>query len=328
MADTSEYSSDKNYKDPFWKNVGFWRFAFCLLILSGFLFRYIRNPEKLPDMKSIKWNFFVWIILLSAVANLISGWSYSMVILRSQPSIKIWQIIRAFIISRGLNLITPQSGTVFFAMTLKKRSGLAYTEYAASMAAFVWLDLTLACLAAACALRFSPSTDENLVLTALFLVCFAISITGIRILRRLVTKDFLKSLPFMPESASIRLGNMFGTLSRLVNNRSLCLKLAGMGLISTMIHGVRLLLCFAMVEAWIPWPEAFATTILVKATNTLAITPGNLGILEGLIGYMGTVSGLSLGAAIIAGVAYRFASYIALMSMSLFFTLIKPDSHL
>ncbi len=306
------------------KGASWIRFLLLTAVLAGFTIYFIRHPDRLPDFKVLRWNYFVWVILLSVLANLAAALGYHAILKHCDPRLRRWQAVRIFIVGRALNLISPQGGTLYKAVSLKSGTGLSYTRYTAAVTANIWLDLTLASLTAALVLLLTPHASTSPFIAWGFTAAFICSVALIRIASSLSKRGLWTRLPFLPNRLRTKLSEVAGMVTELMGDRRLCLTFSSWALINTTIHGCRLWLCFAMIEQWIPWSQAFATMILVKASNTVAITPGNLGIVEGIVGFMGRQFGLTLGSAVVAGLAYRFASYIALLGMSAGFILWKP----
>lgn len=301
------------------------RFLFLALVLFGFVLYFANHPERLPDWNQLRWQYFIPVIGLSILANLTAAFGWHAILKNCHVQLGHLQVVRIFILGRTLNLISPQGGTLYAAVSLKSDCGLGYRQYAAAMTASLWLDLTLASLTVAIALMASQPSDHRF-LFWLFLAAFLLSVVGMRLILMLSPSTKWEQLPLIPPQIGARIGELAGLVAELVGNIRLCLAFGGWALANTVIHGFRLWLCFAMVEAWIPWSQAFATTILVKASNTVAITPGNIGIVEAIVGLMGSRFGLSAGAAVLAGLAYRFASYIGLLGTSLCFIVFKYDT--
>ncbi len=300
-------------------------FVFIALLIGSGLY-FARHPERLPTSDQLKWNYFSWIILLSALANVAAAKGYCTIVQHCDSRLNTRKVIRAFIISRSLNLISPQGGTVYRAVALKTDTGFSYTRYTSSMTVCLWLDLTLASFAAALSLLFIPPSHERTQLISCFVVACLCSITAARILPTLSKTRFLEKIPLLPRRIKDMTTESLAIAITLINKPRLLLHFGSWALTNTLLHGTRLWLCFAMVEAWIPWPKAFSTSILVKASNTISITPGNLGIIESIVGIMGTGFGLSLGGAVLAALIYRFASYIALLTMSACLLIWNPSS--
>ena len=292
------------------------RLLLLVAMLVGFGLYFYRHPEKIPDPSAIEWHYFSWIILLSAFANLAAAFAYHCIIWQTQEELTRFEIVRIFIISRSMNLISPQGGTLYAAMTLKNGAGLSYTKYSAGSTACLWLDLTLASATASIALSFTQASVQRSSLLTIFIGCCGCSLIGVSVLRRLQRSQYLERATRIPDRIHTKLLEFTSTVNQLLSHRRLCFEFGAWSLVNTSIHALRLWLCFAMVEQWISLPNAFTTTILVKASNTVAITPGNLGIAESIVGFMGTKFGLSVGAAVLAGVVYRFSTYIALLGMS------------
>lgn len=316
---SAEVKQPQEMPKTIWKQAWFWRGALFLILLAGFVIYYMRNPGKLPDWNSVRWNFFIWIIVLSALSNLIAGCAYFLVVKRALHDLHIFTVIRAFIISRSLNLITPQGGTVFRAITLKEKASFSYSQYSATLSACVWLDLCLAAPMALVALCFVPDSRERNQIMVFFLLCWGVLLVSAWLLALWNRLNFIRRIPFLRDDIRTRLSDISELIDSLIKCPRMIIGYGILVMFGNILNGFRFWLCFGMVDAWISWPQAFATGIVVKACNMFSVTPGNLGVIEGIVGLMGELFGSTLGAAVIAGFAYRFASYIALFVMSAIF---------
>ena len=305
---------------------GLLRLILLLLLLAGFGLYFQNNPKRFPDLSLIKWNYFIWIILLSTLANLLAAGAFQAIVRHLQPNLDSLKICRIFLLSRSMNLITPKGGTLYSAIHLKKKSGFSFTKYTATSTACTWLDLTLACLASVIALLCIESTIQRNNFIILFGATFLLSLSGITVLLLLGNNSKLRQVPLLPQTIQSKIGAFIDVLAKLLSHPRLCLTFGAWSLSSTAVHGTRLWLCFIMLQQTLPWPKAFATTIFVKASNTLSVTPGNLGVVEGIITLTGSIFGIAVGTAVVAGLIYRFSSYLALLAIGTLLILWKSDS--
>jgi uncharacterized protein (TIRG00374 family) len=285
-------------------------------VVLCFAVYFSRHPEQIPDFSNIRWEYLGWIILLSAIANILAGLGYHTLARLYDPSLERFQTLRIFLLGRTLNLISPQGGTFFAAVSLKVKHSFGYTKYIATMTASLWLDISLASAVALPVLAFAPRFESK----QLLILTFACALSGCLLLALIALRFKNRNHPSADASllakAQAKIEELGTMLSKLVSDPRRCLNYAALSLANTAIHGTRLWLCFAMLGQFILWPHAYATTVIVKASNTVAITPGNFGIVEGIIGLVAGQVGIPITIAILAGVTYRFASYAALISMS------------
>jgi uncharacterized protein (TIRG00374 family) len=293
------------------------RIVVLIVLVGGFAVYFTRHRELLPDWELIRWNYFYWIIFLSIVANLAASMAYQALVLHLHPSLCGKEVIRIFIIGRTLNLISPQAGTLYSAISMKA-GGYSYTKYSATMAASLWLDITLATAAAIAALSFVQNSHDADALLLVFCLVLLLSLFAGIVLLKGYRHRLLERFVFSRGRIGQRLSELTEMLNGIIRNTRVCLIFSLWSVANALVHGFRLYLCFAMLQAVIDLPYALACTVLVKASNTISITPGNFGIVEGIVGLMGSQIGISLGVAVLAGLVYRLGSYIALFLMSLF----------
>jgi len=298
------------------------RIVVLIVLTGGFTAYFIRHRELLPDWELIRWNYFYWIIFLSVIANLAASMAYQALVRHLHPSLRRKEIIRIFIIGRTLNLISPQAGTLYSAISMKA-GGYSYTKYSATMAASLWMDITLAAAAAIAALSFVQNSHHADTLFLVFCSVLLLSLLAGIVLLKGHRHRLLEHFVFSRGRIGQRLSELTEMLNGIIRNTRLCLVFSLWSLANALVHGLRLYVCFAMLQAVINWPYALACTVLVKASNTISITPGNFGIVEGIVGLMGSQIGISLGVAVLAGLVYRLGSYIALFLMSLFLNFLK-----
>ncbi len=301
----------------------YWRVLLFLLLLIGFFSYFINNPDNIPRWETINWNYFLWVILMSGLANIIAGIAYYIVVSKTQSNLRLQTVLRAFIISRTINLFAPQGGTVYRAIALNKLASFSYSNYSATISACLWLDLFLAAPLTVFILLFTPNSLARDQLIFGFLLCWGLLLLGAVLLVIWNRCKLLNTLSFLSIRVRMHLSNIANTLASLIKNPKLILQYGSLVSVGNILNGFRFSLCFVMVGSSVSWSNAFAIGVIVKACNMFSVTPGNLGVIEGVVGVLGAQIGLTLGTAVLAGLAYRFASYIALFFMSLIL-LIKP----
>ncbi len=183
-------------------------------------------------------------------------------------------------VGQMLNLFVPQLGSVYRGVVLKRDYGISYLTWATGLISFVWLDMVGGLLIALLAivtlepglLFFGRSAGAVLGL-ALFGV-----FTG-----PIVVAWLMERIPSRSGSLGRwqqRLTTLLSTASSVARSPSLMLRFFALNLLVTTGQTTTLWLAFQSVGASISLSGLLLFQILIKLTNQVVITPGNLGITE------------------------------------------------
>jgi uncharacterized protein (TIRG00374 family) len=112
----------------------------------------------------------------------------------------------------------------------------------------------------------------------LLLVFFVLS--GVALAAALGVSRVIRSLP---RAVSQRVSAASDSFGRLASNPKLIISLVVLHAAATLLRGTRIWLLFGSVGAGLSWQEALLIVALAEATVLIPITPGGLGIREGII---------------------------------------------
>lgn len=221
-------------------------------------------------------------------------------------------------VGQFLNLLVPQLGNVYRAWILKKDFNVTYTQYASGLFAFVWLDLIIGILIATSTIAILDPAMGLFGMPALLVLGFAVMglITLPVVLARV--------LPLVPFRGA--------TVSRL-RERATHLLFLGTGVFrSTQFLGRVLMLNLAMATVQIITLHFVFVAVglkvsisrlalfqtIIKLSNQVAITPGNLGLVEFAYGLLAQDSLRSLETGLAAGLLMRAIGTITVVALGFF----------
>jgi uncharacterized membrane protein YbhN (UPF0104 family) len=183
-------------------------------------------------------------------------------------------------VGQMLNLFVPQLGSVYRGVVLKRDYGISYLTWATGLISFVWLDMLGGLLIALLAIIF---LEPGLV----FFGRSAAGILGLALFGIFTGPIAVAWVMERVPSRSGRLGKLQRRLTTLLSTSSaaarspgLMLRFFALNVLVTTGQATTLWLAFQSVGAAISLSGLLLFQILVKLTNQVVITPGNLGITE------------------------------------------------
>jgi uncharacterized membrane protein YbhN (UPF0104 family) len=183
-------------------------------------------------------------------------------------------------VGQMLNLFVPQLGSVYRGVVLKRDYGISYLTWATGLISFVWLDMVGGLLIALTAivmlepglLFFGRSAGGILALA--LLAIFTGPIAAAWVMERVPSRSGRLG------KLQQRLTTLLSTASKAARSPGLMLRFFALNLLVTTGQTTTLWLAFGSVGASISLSGLLLFQILIKLTNQVVITPGNLGITE------------------------------------------------
>ncbi len=183
-------------------------------------------------------------------------------------------------VGQMLNLFVPQLGNVYRGMTLKRDYGVSYTTWATGLVSFVWLDIVGGVLIALTAialldpgLRFAGAPALLLLLLG-FCGAFLGPIVAAAVLARVPSRAGFVG------RVQLKLTTLLTTASAAARSPRLMLRFFSLNVVTTAGQTATLWFAFQSVGAEMPVSGLLLFQILIKISNQVVITPGNLGITE------------------------------------------------
>jgi uncharacterized membrane protein YbhN (UPF0104 family) len=196
------------------------------------------------------------------------------------PRLSRWEWFRLTSVGQFLNLFVPQLGNVYRAFVLKRNHSVPYSLYGSGLFAFVWLDLIMGLLLAIVVIAllepgFHLGTLPAMPVLALLAVALFFSpFVAARVLRRLfAASEKLRKIGDRSADLLLLAGGVARQPSFLLQAFSLNLAMAAVQ-VST------LALAFHAVAADVSLGRLMLFQIIVKLSNQIVVTPGNLGLTE------------------------------------------------
>jgi len=223
------------------------------------------------------------------------------------------------ILGRYLNLITPQAGNIYRGVMLKKNYQITYTRYLSSFFSFTWIDTCLNLLLALAVICFVQPEMEIGGLR----VWVLIGVLGILVAVVPIGLEALfKRVKFQNRYA----GWIHGKLSELLRvsvgsarDVRYMTKFVLTGVIAFAISIAAFYLCFLSIEVKVSLPGLALFYVVLKLSNQVIITPGNLGVREIVYGVMSEMMQIGMGQGILISVIMRIISTLVVIVLGTLF---------
>jgi uncharacterized protein (TIRG00374 family) len=241
--------------------------------------------------------------------------NYSLQLFNLKLKLKEW--FGLSIVNSFYNIFLPFSSGIFIrGVYLKKKYSFDFSKYSGLMGISLLLNLIIgALLALVLAMSVSHSVDLDIIKLISFglvgLIVFLLLLYFLS--KKLATIDFKISFinTFL---ASIESG-----INLLLENKSLILPLILSQLAMNVLLGIRLFLCFYFLDLEVSFLSVILVQALTMFTTIINITPGNIGLREGVIGSLQVLLGVSFEESVLAATLDRVFSTITVLLLGLFF---------
>jgi uncharacterized membrane protein YbhN (UPF0104 family) len=197
------------------------------------------------------------------------------------PKLRQWTWFRLTSVGQFLNLFVPQLGNVYRAYVLKRDYRIPYSLYGSGLFAFVWLDLVMGIVLAMGVIAvFEPEFRLGVfpalpVLSLLGFGLFMAPFVAVRLLRWRA---------FGVRGSGQRLAQRAADVLALAGNAArkprFLLQAFALNWVMAAVQVATIGLAFHSVGAHISFGKLMLFQILVKLSNQVVVTPGNLGLTE------------------------------------------------
>lgn len=283
-------------------------------VIVLFLYYFNQNREEFKPLIELNPILLIIISLLYSFMVAINGLYTKIIVEPFKVSLTLAEGVFLSIVSSVGNFFAPAgAGYGIRAIYLKKKHGLSYTDYSVTLAGYYVLLIMINSFAGLVALFFLRGNE-----TPNFKLIFII--LSLALLVSLLFGVFNMSKIRLPKTNSKFLNKLFNFFIMLSNgwkkissNRELMIKLIALTLLSL---GVTMLLVSLIISA-LHLSTTFAAVLLYSVLGLLSlfinITPGNIGIKEGVIIFSAGIMGFSVNQVILIAVVERGVVFVSLL---------------
>jgi hypothetical protein len=234
----------------------------------------------------------------------------------SGSKLPFWGWFRIFILSTFLNMVLSQAGNVYRGVQLKNDYNISYTRYISSYASFAWMDMWINLIIATIIVLFLKPDLQIGPLTAWKVLLAAIIVV---VVTPILIEILWRRIKFNNTSLSWVHSKLSEVLAVSVSNIKDIAYLAKIVLINLAvlicIAGL-LRFCFLVLNIRLNMPAVVVFYALLKISNYVNLTPGNLGIQELAYGFLGTQMGIGMAQSVLVSAFMRLTGTAVLISLA------------
>lgn len=258
-------------------------------------------------------------IFLSLINILITGLRLFQVTLEYKKKISLIKCMKIYIVGRFFSLLFPQGGNLYCSLLYKKELGISFSAFISIFSAYTWLTLTVTFLITLCILVYGNfdiqliGADARIILSICLAICLLVAMLARRFNLFIVNRNTFVS------KMLAKLKELNKAILSLVFSLKLFLQFFFLSILTYIIT------CFFFYFGFLNIgvsPKIFLLVLLVsllKLGMVVNITPGNIGIMELLAGYIAYSSGFSYSFGIMVILQSRVISFFNIAFLALFF---------
>jgi len=297
----------------------YWRWAFAWMLLALVSWIVYQDDQAIAAIQAFPMWAFPCMTLVVLLYELLCSWRLS-VIGRAAGGIEVSGLmwLRLYIVGRAANMLFPQAGNIFRAVSLRKNFKISYSKFVSMAGIKAWLEAILA---------FSVGS-------ALLSCCGAhLTIGGVPVYVLLLASLILIVIvpvsvhwalsPSGQATAKTRRTWIFALLKDVsslifqwVLNKQLMVRLSTVTLLVLFCSGLAHYLALRALGMEINLSLVVILVVFLRLTNYVAVTPGNLGVREIMYGLTGALMDFSMAHAMLISALIRLSTYTVILPLA------------
>ncbi|MCI5117679.1 MAG: UPF0104 family protein [Candidatus Electrothrix sp. LOE1_4_5] len=293
------------------------RYTLGILLIGIMIWFLSTQPEILNSLRQIVWYDLVGLILLSILIMLIIGLQFKCLLLIFGRNLPIREWLGLTAVNTMCNYYLPaRGGLIVRGVYLKRQYNFPLSRYTSLVMVSQLLMLGVAATLGIIFLINSKDIfSENIlpllglfgsVLIITLLIYQMMPILAIQSARFDKLKPFLQQ--FMEGLESWRQYRITPVYCSLLM------------VILIFLSGLRLYVCFTAIDEPVNFGQVMVIQTLISLSFVISITPGNLGIKEGITAFSANLFGISPTTALLASLVDRAVAVLVVFSMGLVFS--------
>ncbi|MCF7853735.1 MAG: flippase-like domain-containing protein [Candidatus Pacebacteria bacterium] len=305
------------YIRPHWKVIQWLCAAVAIYYAAKLLFGSRQSLEELLTLEPARLGI-LWLLVLAYYAC--HAFRYLMVLRTvSKTRLSFFRWFRIFMVGRFANNILPQAGNAYRAIVLKSEIKLSFTKYIHVFALFSWLDTLLNLIIALMVIVIVTPTlhvggiNATPAVSVIIVILIVTPILVQWTLKRCHLTSRGGALLQAKVTGIFHALTTYGRRPKLVGNVSLW------GIILFALTMVIFKIIFSALGIPIAAGQVALFIVVIRVTNLVMITPGNLGVRELLFGALAHTLKLGTAEGILACALLRVANYMVLIPLGVAF---------
>jgi len=277
------------------------------------------NAEDLLVLKKVSLINLWFLLLLSFIAVLANGCQFKYLSRIFHIKLTFTEWFGLTVTNTMFNYFTPaRGGMIARALYMKKTYNLTLSEYASLIAGLNWFGFLISSLSAivvSLGCYFFFNEFYKVIITFSFGFLFLCLIVGF-----ILSRANLSSLPISNRRIQNILSLVGQGLHRFKNNTRLLVPICFFCFCFLLLSAARLYCAFLSVGINVHWLKILLVQACIRLLLIVSITPGNLGVKEGIIGLFARVLGISIEQAMLGALVDRIIMMIIIFVFGIIYS--------
>ena len=297
-----------------YKQIIRWSIAACCI--GYIIWFFFKNTEELKIVSGLPVMPVVGMASLAVLSHIVYSWRFAIILKKcSGRSIAFITLFRIVVLGRFLSTFAPQAGTVYRSVCLKKNYGISYTSYAGSLFSITWLDTCLNLIfAGIIILAIEPKLQ-----IANLPILYLLAITLVLILAvPLILEAIFRSIKFRNQKIAwvhSKLSELLTVSVQSLKDGKYMAKIILTGLVGFINTLVIFHFCFFSLNIQFDLPDLALFYVILKLSNHLIITPGNMGVRELAYGILSEQIHIGMAKGILISVILRIIGTLVIIAL-------------
>ncbi|MDM8567546.1 lysylphosphatidylglycerol synthase transmembrane domain-containing protein [Candidatus Halobeggiatoa sp. HSG11] len=293
------------------------RYGIGILLIGITVWFLSTQPEVLTSLQQIAWYDLVGLILLSMLIILILGVQFKYLILIFGLNLPFREWLGLTAVNTMCNYYLPvRGGLIVRGAYLKRQYNFPFSRYTSLVIVSQLLMLGVAAILGIIFLVGSLDifAENTLPLLGLYVSVIIITLSTYKIMPSLARQSarFNKLRPFLQQ--------FMEGLKSWQQHRFASVYFSLLMAILIFLWGLRLYICFMAVGESVSFGQIMIIQTILSFSLIISITPGNLGIKEGITAFSANLLGISPTAALLASLVERAVVILVVFGMGLIFS--------
>ncbi|MBN1997992.1 flippase-like domain-containing protein [candidate division KSB1 bacterium] len=291
---------------------------FVFIVLIAVIYFYF-NGDKLKLLIRINWLDAVILFIFVFLSFLVLSYQFYYYMRIFKIRLLFREYFGLTVCSTMFNYYLPaRGGLVARAFYLKKKHGFYYSHYTSLIVGSYLITYNTTALFGLIVgiILYINGLQNQLNLIFIFTFLLVVSLAGTTILLIIVRKKRF--------AGRSKVSNFFSRvkngLKYFRQNRHLILNIISINLLFIVVMALRLYWSFCSLDISVNFFQIFCVSALANFTMVISITPANLGIREGIVGFSASLLGVELPDAILAAALDRLAGMIFNFAFGLYYS--------
>ena len=298
------------------------RWALASLLLVYALYIVIGDNQTIQAVRQIPlWLAPLLIFVVISYEAMASIRLFIIGRLANVKNITPFQWYRLHLVGQLGNLLLPQAGNIYRALTLKRSHAVPYSRFLEMTILKIWIELTLAlCIIFLIFSIYQKSLPNDYKLVIGILGLLVVIVVSLPFISK-TTSSALLNIPLQRHVKSfwIRAYSSSEFLTIAVTKKSFLLHISIVTTAMLALSAFAQFLGFSALGVETSARELSILVILLRISNYVILTPGNLGVREIAYAISANAMGINMADAILVSMMIRGASYLNILTLGLLF---------